>query len=261
MMLMLALLLLLLGLALLPPSRAAPGQWPLRPRSPYRPPFLDAHAFGCVPDNATDNRLSIVKGLAACAKAGGCTLTFPGPVTYVSGPISLVSNLTLIIAEGATLHGARSRVGWPVLPYAEYPSLPNGVDPPGGGRMGPYMEPNGSYVGWLRGYNVSDVTVTGGGTLDGGGELWRQYNPKADSTNPERPYMLHFEGMARVHLSGLRVQNSGFWTIHFQYSRDILVEGLSVYNAAGGNADGIDIDSSQHALVRESTWDVGDDML
>ena len=27
------------------------------------------------------------------------------------------------------------------------------------------MEPNGSYVGWLRGYNVSDVTLTGGGTL------------------------------------------------------------------------------------------------
>ena len=78
---------------------------------------------------------------------------------------------------------------------------------------------------------------------------------------PQRPYMLHFEGMSRTHLHNLRVQNSGFWTIHFQYSSDIVVENMSVFNAAGGNADGIDIDSSRRALVRESSWDVGDDML
>ena len=69
------------------------------------------------------------------------------------------------------------------------------------------------------------------------------------------------EGMTRVHLQNIRVQHSGFWTVHFQYSAEILVEGLSVYNPAGGNGDGIDIDSSRNALVRESTWDVGDDML
>ena len=76
-----------------------------------------------------------------------------------------------------------------------------------------------------------------------------------------RTDMLHFEGMSRTHLHNLRVQNSGFWTIHFQYSSDIVVENMSVFNAAGGNADGIDIDSSRRALVRESSWDVGDDML
>jgi len=122
------------------------------------------------------------------------------------------------------------------------------------------MEPNGSYVGWLRGYNVSDVTLTGGGILDGGGGIWREMCDGACSL-PQRPYMLHFEGMSRTHLHNLRVQNSGFWTIHFQYSSDIVVENMSVFNAAGGNADGIDIDSSRRALVRESSWDVGDDML
>ena len=237
------------------------GEWPARPLEPGRDPQLNVHSFGCLPDNATDNRGAIARALAACKKAGGCTLTFPGPGIYVSGPIRLVSNLTLVIAAGATLHGARSKDGWPVLPYAEWPSLPNGVDPPGGGQLGPYVEPNGSYVGWVRGYNVTDVTLTGGGTLDGGGELWRKGASTDHKSGPERPYMLHFEGMQRVHLTNLRVQNSGFWTIHFQYSSDIVVERLSVYNPAGGNADGIDIDSSQRALVRESSWDVGDDML
>ena len=246
------------------PACAAGAEWPSRPVSPNRDPQLDVEAFGAVADNRTDNKHAIAKALAACAASHGCTLTFPGPGIYVSGPIALVSNLTLVVAEGATLHGARSTAGWPVLPWPEWPSKPNGNSPVGGGQLGPYMEPNGSFVGWFRGYNVSDVTVTGGGTLDGGGSLWR--NLCARGANqcpalPQRPYMLHFEGMERVHLSNLRVQNSGFWTVHFQYSAEILIEKLSVYNPAGGNADGIDIDSSRNALVRESTWDVGDDML
>ena len=64
--------------------------------------------------------LSVCEAMSACSKAGGCTLTFPGPGIYISGPIQLVSNLTLVIAKGATLHGARTIAGWPVLPYSEW---------------------------------------------------------------------------------------------------------------------------------------------
>ena len=107
------------------------SEWPDRPINPHRAPALSAHSFGAVPDNSTDNRAAITKALAACAAARGCTLTFPGPGIYVTSPIALVTNLTLVIAEGATLHGARSRAGWPILPYPEWPSRPNGNSPPG----------------------------------------------------------------------------------------------------------------------------------
>ena len=136
----------------------AAGEWPSRAASPHRDPQLSVEAFGAVADNQTDNKHAIAKALAACTAARGCTLTFPGPGVYVSGPIALVSNLTLVIAKGATLQGARSIEGWPVLPWPEWPSKPNGNSPVGGGQLGPYMEPNGSFVGWFRGYNVSDVT-------------------------------------------------------------------------------------------------------
>ena len=42
----------------------AAGQWPMRPVRPHRVPLLDAHAFGCVPDNSTDNRFAIAKAIA-----------------------------------------------------------------------------------------------------------------------------------------------------------------------------------------------------
>jgi hypothetical protein len=211
---------------------SATNSWPHRPLHPHRAPHLDANTFGCVADNSTDNRAAITRALAACTAASGCTLTFPSPGIYITGPIALVSNLTLIVPPHTTLHGARSNIGWPVLPFPEYPSAPNGVAPPGGGQFGPYHEPtHGAYVGWLRGYNVSDIIITGGGTLDGGGKYWRS-TPDGDNSKTWLPYMLHFEGTERVHLMNLRVQEAAFWTIHFQYSSEIVVEQLSVYNSA-----------------------------
>jgi hypothetical protein len=106
------------GAALLELLLHCSAEWFSRPASPHRAPQLGAEAFGAVADNATDDKDAIAKAMAACAAVRGCMLPVPGPGVYVSGPIALVSNLTLVITKGATLHIACTIEGWPALPRA-----------------------------------------------------------------------------------------------------------------------------------------------
>ena len=58
------------------------------------------------------------------------------------------------------------------------------------------------------------------------------------------------------------MRNSPFWNLHFQFCRDVLVDGVQIWqypNAA--NADGIDIDSTRDVVVRNTMVDSNDDML
>merc|ERR1712185_896478 len=48
---------------------------------------------------------------------------------------------------------------WPILPWSEYPSRPS-------------RKPVPTKQGWIRSYNVTDLEITGGGILDGGGPWW-----------------------------------------------------------------------------------------
>ena len=78
----------------------------------------------------------------------------------------------------------------------------------------------------------------------------------------ERPRCVHFVGGSQLTVRNLVMRNSPFWNLHFQFARDVLVEGVEIYqypNAA--NADGIDIDSTSDVVVRETIVDSNDDML
>jgi polygalacturonase len=49
------------------------------------------------------------------------------------------------------------------------------------------------------------------------------------------------------------VRNSPFWNLHFQFSSDIVVDGVQIYQYPdAANADGIDIDSSRDVVVRNT---------
>ena len=144
-----------------------------------------------------NNQQAIRTAMAACDAAGGCSLTFPrvagtgigeepypyggGPpttTTYYTSAWNVTSNLKVIIPSGVTVHGTESFAencggtnssdcnswdspGWPVLPNYVYPSS---CQDPSAGR--------GAKQAWLRGYNLTNLTFTGGGILNGGGPWW-----------------------------------------------------------------------------------------
>ena len=57
-----------------------------------------------------------------------------------------------------------------------------------------------------------------------------------------------------------------YWTLHFQYSNNITVRHVTVFNPNNGsieapNGDGMDVDSSTNVHVHDCLFDVADDSL
>jgi polygalacturonase len=75
-----------------------------------------------------------------------------------------------------------------------------------------------------------------------------------------RPRLVNFYNCTGVTLQGFTVQNSPHWTIHLQYSKDLLVQNMTVLSPREvGNTDGIDPDSCVDMLITDSYVAVGDD--
>ena len=246
--------------------------------------------------------------MTACDnEAHGCTLTLHTPGVYRTSSINLTSHLTLDIAPGATLQGTETNADncappapghncsangvWPVLPWPSFPSTPAGS--PGGGA-------SAAMAALIRTYNATDLAITGGGTIDGGGPWWwctrfksallpggasNKANAKAlagikaiygcadrvaAGTVPQLHYVpprfFHFVESTELTIQNITIQNSPYWTVHFQFSSNILFEGNTIFNLNNAtfetpNGDGVDIDSSRSVLVRNNIVDVGDDAL
>lgn len=268
--------------------------------------------FGGKPTPGFNNQLAISKAMQACDATAGCTLTFPrvgsapapacptpdclGGTTYLSSAINLTSRLRLVIPTGVQLRGTEDfefncggtntstcddmdSPSWPVLPWPAYPSRPN--------RAGDAVP---SKQAFIRGYNLTDVTLTGGGSIHGGGGWWwcvrmNAATPPvpAGSHAPKwcpamvkagkipgftlvPPRFLHIVGGSGIVLDNLTITTSSYWTLHFQYCNNVTVRNVNVFNANNGslespNGDGIDVDSSSNVHVHKSTFDVGDDSL
>ena len=57
-------------------------------------------------------------------------------------------------------------------------------------------------------------------------------------------------------------QSAAAQNLHFQFSSDIIVDGVEIYQYPdAANADGIDIDSSRDVIVRNTMVDSNDDHL
>jgi polygalacturonase len=227
--------------------------------------------FGCVPDGRSLCTAGIRKAFASCP-ASGCVVEFAGPGTYLTQAFNLTSNLEVRIGSRATIlatsedrYNLNAAGGdWPVLPWAEYPSLPT-------------RNTNPAAQAVIRGYNLSNVSIVAqpGGMLDCGGTYWicqawgeaktahgfcggatpgpYCLHPPCNAScmapghsagpcppgTPTRPRCLHLIGTDHIRITNLTMRNSPFWNLHFQFSSDIVVDGVQIYQFPGAaNADG-----------------------
>ena len=174
---------------------------------------------------------------------------------------------------------------WPVLPTPAYPSKQNS----GEDDRGPAKQ------AFVRGYNLTDVEISGGGEIHGGGGWWWCVRMAASTVDPAKheatgphapkwcksmvqqglipnlaavqaPHMLHLVGCTNVFVSNITISNSPEWTVHFQYCDNVTLSHVLVFNPnnetiEAPNADGVDVDSSSNVHVHDSVFDVGDDAL
>jgi exo-poly-alpha-galacturonosidase len=209
----------------------------------------DITGLGAKGDGATINTKFIQEAINACAP--GDTVLIPAG-TFISGALFPKSDMTLQI-EG-TLKGSTDLADYPLIPCRYegfemkcYSSLLTLGERD---RTGPY--------------NITNVVITGAGTIDGSGvELGAA--EKEASGNRSRGRAICIMNAQNITVKNITVSYGPAWTIHLIYSDHLVFDNLRLIskNSAGriSNGDGIDPDSSTHVQIKNCYFHTGDDSI
>jgi hypothetical protein len=222
--------------------------------------------YGAKNDGSASASGAFRSAIQAAKAAGGGTVHVP-PGKYNTGPIQMISNLTLNIDAGATLNFVADRAE---LPFTK--GRLEGVE-----RITP--------IPLIGGSNLENVAITGRGTITTNYPDWRnmiasqtearalgqsllqrlnlkQPVPEADFQKAAmalRPSFIRFFEGKNILIQGIHIVGSSMWVIHMVYSEKIVIRDVIVESFGVGNGDGVDIDSSRDVLISDSYFDTGDD--
>ncbi len=206
---------------------------------------LSITRFGAVADGATNCTGAIQKALDAAGKAGGGVVSIP-PGLYMTGTIFLRSGVTLDIQPGATLLASPD--------IADYPEMSWGHNKD--------RQPHHFIVA----SELHDVTIRGGGTIDGSGPAF--WHPQEAPhrwirSRDRRPSpMLEISGCRDVRISDITLTNSPGWTCHLHDCDRVFIRGVKIDNHLyGPNTDGFDITGSHDVVISDCHVSTGDDAI
>jgi parallel beta-helix repeat protein len=228
-------------------------------------------SYGAKPDGKTLNTKAINQAISACSAAGGGTVIFPAG-QYLSGSIELLKNVTLNLEAGAVIVGSTN--------LGDYAA-----------ETGPNGEP--SRAGLLTARNANNIAITGRGIIEGNGmffvdptkvkliEEGSDYDKKytrqgEDFMNPkygtadgplepkDRPNnLLRFFNCTNILISGVTIQNSPIWTVHFVQCERVNITGVAINSFGSGrrvpNDDGIDLAETRYVHISDCDIQNGDD--
>jgi exo-poly-alpha-galacturonosidase len=224
--------------------------------------------YGAIADAKTVNTKAIQGAIDKCAAAGGGTLVVPKG-TFLSGALFLKQGVNLLVEKDGVLKGTTN--------IDDYPQIQTRWE--------------GTEEMWTSAFinaeGLTDLTISGDGTIDGSGEEWVQQNPyrrpapaavvdgaasAAAAAVPDpaaaraprrgRPRLIGIQNSKRVRIADLNLHNQAVWCLFILYSEDVVAEGLKItaeHNIP--SSDGIDIDSSKHVRVSKVYIDVDDDCI
>ncbi len=169
----------------------------------------------------------------AASAAGGGKVVVPAG-THPVAELELKSNVTLELAEGATLSA--------VSDYTLY-------------RWQKDVKAELQRTGVLVAYGATNIAVVGKGTIDGGGDR----EPKT-TKRPTRWRNIYFEDCRGVEIRGIRMENPAFWTCFLRRCIGVHVKGVTIRSLSNYNNDGIDLCVS-NALVEDCDILTEDDSI
>ena len=230
--------------------------------------------YGAVRDGSASSTEAFRKAIEAAQRAGGGTVYVPAG-NYTTGPIQMVSNLTLFFDAGAIV-----RFPATVLPLT--PGRQQGIETP-------------TPIPLIGGHDLENVTVMGRGVLTTNNIDWMRLHTRAlrsvadagsaNGANWERllqdleeqkpiseeeyraaaselrPSFVRFMNSKNIRIDGLRFIGSSMWTVHLLYSENAVVENLVIETYPGVHADGIVVDSSRFVKLTNNYIDAGDEGL
>lgn len=235
--------------------------------------------FGAREDADAQTNKAAINAAIDSANVNGGGVVFVPEGKWLTGPITLKSNVNLHVSSGSTL--IFSTV------YEDY--LPavltrwEGVDCY---NLHPL----------IYAYDQSNIAITGTGVIDGQGSEefwwfmkgreiygWREglisqelggrnrlleydqqqvdvENRVMNINDGLRPQLINVYKCKNVLIEGVTLRNSPFWVIH-----PLMVDGMTVRNVAidshGPNSDGCDPESSKNVVIENCFFDTGDDCI
>ena len=250
--------------------------------APFDMPQLNRPQF---PERKEKIRRSddIQKAIDRLARKGGGTVVIPKG-KWLTGRITLKSNICLQIDEGAELHFSGEVNDY--LPAV--PCRNEGVDILGPGAMiyadgaeNIAVVGKGKLVAPSRDCELLDITMAGipdivqdipfAERIFDGSKPRSAFGFQAMEGKPERNVNGRYYGTLclpvffgpmnskNVLLEGVTLEGSIFWNIVPVYCENIIIRGVKVESHGIARTDGIDIDSSVNALIEYTSLECGDD--
>jgi polygalacturonase len=222
--------------------------------------------FGAQPSETADARPAILQAIKAATKAGGGRVIIPAGTWLSKGPIQLHSFIELHLEQGARLlFSAVAKDYLPVV-FTRW----EGTEIYG-------------YSPLIYANNVTDIAVTGPGTIDGNAES--EFHSWAEKQAADlaalrkmgfdgvalaqrqfgeghflRPPLIQIVNAKRVLLQGYTATNSPFWVNHLVYTDHAALRHVKV-DSMFANNDGIDVDSSRWVVIENNHFHTGDDSV
>ena len=244
-------------------ANAAPNADEIVPAPPVIPDArFNLTDFGGVGDGKTLNTDAFKKAVAAIEKAGGGHLIVPAG-TFKTLPFTLASHLDLHLEPGATIKAPTT--------FKEY-GLPDPNEPGSDAAVGFSAPSEGRprhFFGHrvpplISGSDLTDVAITGDGTIDGSGTQFWIWSDKAARLYPPgrrfvfRPHLIVLNNVHRLHIDGVTLTNSPMYHL-VPSGSDMLIENVRVFAPSDApNTDAIDPAGSR-IVIRHCEIDNGDD--
>lgn len=251
--------------------------------------------YNAVPGGTVSNTVAINNAIKALANLGGGTVIVPKGI-WLTGPITLKSNINLHLEKGAFITFDKNPEEYPVI-LTDYEGQPRlrAVSP-------------------IHAFDEENIAITGDGVIDGNGHEWRplkkfkitnkQWEARKEKSpcfieteeggiwyptktsyegclvgepsldDPDaiakatpyydhyRPVMTNLVRCNKILIEGVTLQNSPAWNLHPLLCTNLTLRNAFIRNDSfAQNGDGLDLESCRFVDIYNVKFDVGDDAI
>jgi len=192
-------------------------------------------SYGATGNGTTKDTTAIQNAINACG--GGGIVTFPSG-KYLTAPLFLLkSNITLNILSGATILGSETISDYTVKSDQKV-ATPT--------------------LALINSYHVTDITITGGGVIDGQGAMWWA----SGKSTHDRPRLVELAYGNNIRVSNITLENAGAMHLYLKVTSNVIIDGVTIRAPSNSpNTDGIVPNSSNNVLIKNCNISVGDDNI
>ena len=191
--------------------------------------------YGAAGNGSTNDTSAVNSAITAANNAGGGIVEFPSG-KYLCGSIHLKSHVTLQLDSGSTILGASSGYD-----SAESLGCTNGSFDFGHSHFRDAL---------IWGDGLTDIGITGSGTIDGNGHL---------STNNAPDKAVSLKNCDGVIITGITIQKGGHFGLFTNGTNNMMIDNVKIHEA--DQRDGFNLINAKHIFITNSDIEGSDDSM